>query len=1052
MLGSAVTRTEERHMMTPGTDHRFAQRWIAVLAALAMVSCGNDSAGFSLGAEAQVDISPRVIDFGDVARGASAVQLVTVRHVGTTGTIRLDPIMLETESLDLTVGLIEATSLEPGEETRIQVVYNSDHDEPDRGELVIGHNLADNPESRVTITTPGQRAVLVTSPTIVDFGIVQAGAPATRVLDVLNGGTAPATLTGFELEDDEDDDFSVNIPPNTVIEPGGRGQIEITYSPEERNNDTATLILLTEREDVKAQVVLYGEEETPVLRVEPSLVQLGWTEPGDSSSRRVTILNEGNTDLDISTVELRGAAPNLFLLNRPTGPFSLAPGQGHEMDVLFEPNEEVPMTPDPLATIHIESNDEANNPSDTPVFGAAGVPSIRVVPESIVDFAFVAQGFTAKRVVVLINEGNSAIDITDARLVDPSSTEFGFPSANLLPKRLNPGETLELELTFENAGDAEGTEDARFFINTSDPVVPEYPLDVVARRAQRPTCEPAFVPELLAFGALRPGDKGTRTMKVVNFGSGNCEYQEYDMSGCLAVQAGIRQRFECDSQIAFNAFEVKSAPPFGTVVGPGESLDIEVEFVAPPLLESSTNVGRDSYYARIALFMFDPNSSLFEFVAPPGGWGRGVNLRGETAVPIVSVDPPAVNFGLVRTDCQSSTARVTVTARGPLAATVTDLELIGCDGVQLNAPATPFTVDGFSTVAIDAVYVPGTVGNADCTLRITNDSDNLPVADVSLKGQATDVLHNIDAFDQVPPPKVDVLFVIDDSFSMGDDQQRLKQELPKMVGLATMWGQDYHLGVTTTDTILVRGEFQGYPPYATPVLEPEVFAQNMVVGTAGHYEERGLEGAWLALYQRAARTDIMCENVPNACPTDDGDGYPLICLEGQCSGRNWGFVRDDAELVIIVVSDEEDSSERSNQFYINQFAALKAFHPGVGVTMHAIVVTEEGCFGFGTPGFRYMQVAEALNGKVASICADDFAAEFASVAQETFGLSDRFYPTLPPDPATLEVRVNGTPCTSGWTWNQATQAVIFTEGSACFPEFNDQVELEYDVFCVEPAP
>ena len=77
---------------------------------------------------------------------------------------------------------------------------------------------------------------------------------------------------------------------------------------------------------------------------------------------------------------------------------------------------------------------------------------------------------------------------------------------------------------------------------------------------------------------------------------------------------------------------------------------------------------------------------------------------------------------------------------------------------------------------------------------------------------------------------------------------------------------------------------------------------------------------------------------------------------------------------------------------------------------------------------------------------------FEDVGMQTFGLKDRFYPTLPPDPATLAVRVEGAPCSSGWTWNAATNSVVFAEGASCYPQHNQSVELEYDVFCAAPAP
>ena len=1009
--------------------------------------CGDSGSRFQLGAEASLDIDPISIVFGDVPRGGEARRNVTIRHTGTSGVIQLDPIRLETSSLDLSIGLIEQESIGPGEEVRIQIVYASAHDEPDSATLVIGHNLAGRPETRIPVLTPGQRGRLIAQPGILDFGIVQAGAPKTMNVTVLNGGTAPATLVGFENEDSQD--FQVNVPAGTVIEPNGSAVVQVTYAPTGRDKDLALITLTSDREDVEVQLQAKGEEETPILIVDPSLIQLGWTRPFEVSARDVTVRNDGNTGLVIESIGLADAPSTVGLISLPATPFTLLPGAAKTFGVIFAPVELVPMRVDPLAKLHIVSSDAARSPLDVPIFGAAGEPSIVVVPKDVVDFAYVAQGYKARREVVVINEGSDPVAVTAAELVDPQTAEFAFPDAGKLPVTLNPGETVELELTFENQGAADGTVYARFFLHTTDPVVPVYPLDVVARRAQRPTCEAAFVPDLLAVGAYRPGEKGEGVLTVVNYGSGECEYRDYDFDGCIGDNFGIGVHYVCDNSVSFNPFELVDLPAPSTKIGPGESLDFRVRVTAPTVTSA---FGRDAFYARLLVILFDPNASALEFVTPPGGINAGVNVRAESAVPLVTIRPPEIAFGQVRTDCTSDIQQVQVYANGPVDATITSLTVEGCaDSVIVDGPALPAKVPGFGSVYVNVRYAPAAPVPADCRLVIENDSQNDPHGSVALSGGGTDVTHKVDLFKQVPPPKVDVLFIVDDSGSMGDDQERLKQVLPKLVAIATTWGQDYHMAVTTTDTKLVQGQFKGLPRWVDDTVDPAVFAQNLVVGTAGHYIERGLAATDMALYARNERTDIACLNQPNQCPADDGFGIPLVCTAGFCSGRNYGFLRDDAELVVIIVSDEEDSSDESVAYYIDRFANVKKQGAGVGVTVHGIIAPPAGCLGgFGTPGHRYVETVEAFRGVYVSICAPDFDKAFADIGAHTFGLKDRFYPSLDPDPTSIQVTVDGAVCNAGWSWNAATKAVIFEEGGGCYPQFDEEIRIEYDVYCAAP--
>ena len=1071
-----TTATATATAMAMATSSRWARNaWLGGLtAALALTtSLGACSSGtsFKLGSDARLEFDPTSVVFSDVARGEVAYRVVTVRHVGTGGVIKLSPIKLVTDSPDLSLGVIEDTELSPGEETRIQIVYHSDHDEPDTGELIVGHNLAASRQTVIPISTPGQRASLVASPSVIDFGIAQAGTPRAVRVRVHNVGTAPATLTDWTMDEDEDRDFGLQYDQGLVIPAQGAAEIVATYQPSGRDRERGVAHIHTDRDDVSLTIQMEGEEETPILVVDPATIQLGWVEPGHQKVTEVKIKNEGNSPLDIDRVQLNALVPDLALSITDQAPLTLQPNDAIKVGVIYAPLDEQPMTGDPIGQLQVLSNDEAQpvyGGSDcglsscretlAPVFGAAGVPSLRVVPESVVDFGYVAEGFAGIRKVTVLNVGASAVTVSEATIEDATTSEFAFVNPEDLPAKLNPGESVELTVSFTNESGSKGSEFARLTFKSTDPLVPSYALDVVARRAERPTCEPAFLPELLSLGAAKEGETLDGTLQIVNYGSGNCEYREYELSGCLKVQSGVRHRFDCQVPGFPSAFQVTSAPAYGTVIGPGEALNFDVRFTAPPV--EDIQLGRDQHFGRLGALMHDPNINGFKYVAPPGGWMKGVNLRAESGIPKVVVTPKDVDYGMVRTDCQSGADLVTITNTGPVEATVTGVELVGCgDQVTLAGPTPPFSLPGFTSKYAELTMSPDSDGPVSCSARVTTDAyisnyDNAHEAIVPLSARGIDVAHKTDVFSQVPPPKVDVLFVIDDSMSMADEQKLLAETMPQLVQIAIDWGQDYHMAVTTTDTIGVRGTFQGVPAIATPETGPEDFYDNLIVGITGYWEERGLEGAWLALSGvNQIDSGIQCVDAPGQCPKYD-DQHFLWCKEGICRGPNWGFLRDDAQLVIIIVSDEEDSSFQPVSWYVQQFAALKPKDSQVGVKLHAIVTTPEGCFGgYGSVGYRYIKAAQAFGGHVSSICATDFPAEFKAIGDDSFGLSDRFYPSLPADHSTLAVSVNGEICPegAGWEWNANTRSVVFKKDGPCWPDYGDQITLDYDVLCQAPT-
>ncbi|MCB9677260.1 MAG: hypothetical protein H6737_19230 [Alphaproteobacteria bacterium] len=136
-----------------------------------------------------------------------------------------------------------------------------------------------------------------------------------------------------------------------------------------------------------------------------------------------------------------------------------------------------------------------------------------------------------------------------------------------------------------------------------------------------------------------------------------------------------------------------------------------------------------------------------------------------------------------------------------------------------------------------------------------------------------------------PYPPADILFVVDNSCSMLEEQTALNAALPSVLPSVQATGLDWHIGVVTTDmddAANGQGKLQtangvSYIDPNTP--DPEqTFGQMAVIGTNGFYEEKGRAAAW-----------TMVEEKPDI-------------------PRNAGFVRDEATLSLIFVSDEEDQS------------------------------------------------------------------------------------------------------------------------------------------------
>lgn len=223
-----------------------------------------------------------------------------------------------------------------------------------------------------------------------------------------------------------------------------------------------------------------------------------------------------------------------------------------------------------------------------------------------------------------------------------------------------------------------------------------------------------------------------------------------------------------------------------------------------------------------------------------------------------------------------------------------------------------------------------------------------------------------DVITQVTTPKVDVLWVIDDSCSMADEQQKLAENFPLFIEFFLDSGLDWHIGVLSTDMTAnsKSGKLQGAAGFKyldNDVPNPAgLFADMAQLGTGGSFEEKGRAAAYAAL-------------------TD-----PLL------SGYNAGFYRDEASLHLVAISDEEDQSGNNptrNEF-IGFLRSLK--QEDDMVTFSSIVGPNPAACGAQT-GSNYHAVTNAIGGIIESICEDDWAPVLEELGLQAAGLRREYF-------------------------------------------------------------
>jgi hypothetical protein len=266
------------------------------------------------------------------------------------------------------------------------------------------------------------------------------------------------------------------------------------------------------------------------------------------------------------------------------------------------------------------------------------------------------------------------------------------------------------------------------------------------------------------------------------------------------------------------------------------------------------------------------------------------------------------------------------------------------------------------------------------------------------------------------PTKTDILFVVDDSGSMGEEQDNLSTNLKAFIDRLAQSPvkPDYQIGVTTTS---VEG-FNGETTYALGPSGGLPYPRGALVSM----KSRGLIGYDAATQaftgSRILRADsptLAQDFAANVLVGVNGSGKEMALdatrralSERIADGTNAGFLRAGARLAIVILSDEDDCTEPAGQHTVTsstqcrgQAASLVPVQSFVDflrapiagepreVAVTAIIAVDRETRARGTscptalsPGVRYWDFARAFGQQslVDSICNPTFRDSLEDIA------------------------------------------------------------------------
>ncbi len=873
--------------------------------------------------------------------------------------------------------------------------------------LILIHNAGQG-SSSIVLKGNGVAPRVDFSTTALDFGDVTVN--QRRELDlVLTNGTqfnqpvsiAPIAQDAviFGVRDPDGIDVPFDQPFTGSIPRMGSLTIKVFFQPPEER-EFMNVMDVQFCPTCTQTISLRGRGVKPLFELDPALLDFGTTDEGVPVTRSFRIRNIGNVPLTVFSV---GLSPMTTMEFTPTAqvplPSVLQPTETLEVAVTY-----VGTTPGAdMGQVEVVT-DAWDNP-ETPQSETTGYVSLTATSQGpdinafppVVNFGTVAIMGRSTRTLSIQNTGNAPLEVANIQLnsTTPEITLMGAPGG---ATTVQPGNSIDMTVLY-NPQDA-GPDTADIVVTSNDRDEGTLVVPVNGVGGVPTTCSIFVAPSQLTFGLVERGRVATLPVEIRNAGAQPCSITNMRLNG------GVE-------------FMLTNAQPSVTVP-PGSSQRVSISY-AP------------TAYGTL--------QTVLEFTSDdPAQMNVQVPITGASQPSQVLVIPSQLEFNVVPVTCRSPVRVITIYNTGASAVQVTQVYLdpTTTPEFELTPFNVPTNIPAGGQAIIQMRYHPVDIGTDTGVLFIVHSAAMFPVA-VPLSGEGQISPTVTDTFQQVPTPQADVLFVIDNSGSMSEEQSSLGNNLASFLQFAQQQNIDFHIGVTTTDVDSsgARGRFVSGPNNQVNgmprVLDPQtpnlitVFRSFVNQGTNGSGSERGLEAAYLALSD------------------------PLI------NTHNAGFLRTDAALAVIVVSDEEDYSNRQVTFYDNFFRNIKGFGNSSMFSFSAVVgIQPGGCNGSGGSadyGARYVQTANTTGGVVESICAANWGQTLANIGLNSFGLRRQFTLSSQPVPVTIAVTVNGQPVPStgaggqvNWTYDQSTNSINFT--ASAVPQPGATITVTYTVACL----
>ncbi|MBI3181105.1 MAG: choice-of-anchor D domain-containing protein [Myxococcales bacterium] len=342
------------------------------------------------GVSPAVQLSPMVLNFGNVRVGGSVPMAVTVSNNGNGPLTLTGTSVGGTDAARFNLGAFGTPqTLAPGGSAQLQVTFSPTALGIAGAQLTVTSDDPNAPNAMATLVGNGTSPTLALSVSRLDFGAQMVGrASRPRPVEIRNTGSATLTVSALSVGGQQAQSFTTQASPTPfTINPGDKASVGVTLNPASVGEHNARLTVTSDDTTAtQANVDLSGVGVSTLLSVSPTSLAFGSMRTGVSSeAKSVTLSNTSGDSVVLLGGSLSGPQASSFIVSTQSG--TVGPGGTTTASVVFRPASGGPSQ----AQLSFQTADPSVPPAVVNLSGEGVSKLLEVTPQSL-DFGTVAVG------------------------------------------------------------------------------------------------------------------------------------------------------------------------------------------------------------------------------------------------------------------------------------------------------------------------------------------------------------------------------------------------------------------------------------------------------------------------------------------------------------------------------------------------------------------------------------------------------------------------------------------------------------------------------------